>query len=191
MKRWLVIGIAFAVSVGFLILISRSFGKDPHAVPFMMIDKPAPQFVLKDLNSGQRVSLEQFKGRPLLINFWATWCGPCRQEHPVISWGFENFNDKVTFLGVVYEDTEESAKKFLVENPTGYPQMLDANGSMAVDYGVTGVPETYFVDKAGIIRGKWAQPIDPQRLQNCINELNGQVTGKLKCLDPDTVGMAP
>jgi cytochrome c biogenesis protein CcmG, thiol:disulfide interchange protein DsbE len=173
LRRWRYT-VLFAVgALGLLTVFYKAFGTDPHAVPFMMQDKPAPAFNLKRLDTGERVTLEQFKGKPVLINFWATWCGPCKQEHPVIQWGHENFGDQVQFLGVVYEDSEENAKSFLLRDPTGFPQFLDANGSMAVDYGVTGVPETYFIDREGIIRGKYAMPIDPGTLQKKIIELQG------------------
>ena len=68
-----------------------------------------------------------------------------------------------------FKDTEENAKRMLAESPTGYPQLVDASGGMAVDYAVTGVPETYFIDPSGIIREKYAAPIDPQTLAGYIN----------------------
>src|SRR5439155_575003 len=113
----------------------------------------------------------------------------CVQEHPIIQWGIETFGERVQWLGVVYEDTEENAQAFLRSHPTGYPQMLDANGSMAVDYGVTGVPETYFIDRDGVIRGKWANPIDPRRMRSCIEEITGPVelAAALRCVSHEPV----
>jgi cytochrome c biogenesis protein CcmG, thiol:disulfide interchange protein DsbE len=179
MRPTVVIGFVVAVgALGAFVLAAYSmFGKDTHAVPFMMQGKPAPHFVLTDLNTGKRVSLADFKGRPLVINFWATWCGPCVGEHDTIQASAVQFGDQAQFLGVVYEDTEENAKGFLVQRPTSYPQMLDANGSMAVDYAVTGVPETYFVDAQGVIRGKWANVIDRGRMMACIQEVQTPGTG--------------
>ena len=170
-RRWRYTLFFGAVSLLLVVVFFKAFGTDPRAVPFMLDGKPAPGFTLKRLDTGELVSLAQYKGQPLVLNFWATWCGPCRQEHPVLEWGYERFGQKVQFLGVVFEDTEENAKAFLAEQPTGYPQLVDKTSGMAVDYGVAGVPETYFIDREGIIRGKYAMPIDPETLSMKMREL--------------------
>jgi cytochrome c biogenesis protein CcmG/thiol:disulfide interchange protein DsbE len=167
------------VTVGFVVLclgllavLARGFGSNPREVPFMLKGQAAPPFTLRAMDSGMRVSSEQLKGRPLVINFWASWCGPCKMEHPVLEWGAREFGGQAQFLGVVFEDTEENAKQFLAQMGASFPQLIDQNSGVAVSYGVAGVPETYFIDAQGIIRGKHVGPIDPQSLAGWIQELS-------------------
>ncbi|MGZ3458321.1 MAG: TlpA family protein disulfide reductase [Archangium sp.] len=165
--------IAFVVlCLGLLVVLYKGFGNDPHEVPFMLKGQPAPAFKLRALDSGQEVSLEQLKGRPVVMNFWASWCGPCKMEHPVLEWGSREFGNQAVFLGVIFEDTEDNARQFLSQMGQSFPQLVDPRSQVAVDYGVAGVPETYFIDTKGIIRGKHVGPIDPQTLANWIKELS-------------------
>ncbi|MCP3143348.1 TlpA family protein disulfide reductase [Pyxidicoccus xibeiensis] len=174
MKRWHIpVGFAL-VCMALLFVLYKGFGRNPHEVPFMMTGKPAPAFTLRALDSGEKVSLEDLKGRPVVINFWASWCGPCMMEHPVLEWGSRQFGSQAVFLGVVFEDTEDNARQFLQRNGASFPQLVDPRSRMAVDYGVAGVPETYFIDPQGVIRGKHVGPIDPQTLTTRIRELTGE-----------------
>jgi cytochrome c biogenesis protein CcmG/thiol:disulfide interchange protein DsbE len=180
-RLWITIGSALICGVLILVL-AKSFGSDPREVPFLLAGKPAPGFNLKDLSTGQRITRESFKGRPMVINFWATWCEPCKQEHPVIEWGAEQYGEQAQFIGVVFEDTEENVKQYLSQRGVPYPQMFDPLSRMAVDYGCSGVPETYFVDAHGTIVDKFVGPIDPQSLTEHVRritvasaEANGEV----------------
>jgi cytochrome c biogenesis protein CcmG/thiol:disulfide interchange protein DsbE len=167
------ITVSFVVlCLGLLAVLARGFGSNPREVPFMLKGQAAPPFTLRALDSGMRVSSEQLKGRPLVINFWASWCGPCRSEHQILEWGAREFGGQAQFLGVVFEDTEENAKQFLLEMGASFPQLIDQNSGVAVAYGVAGVPETYFIDAQGIIRGKHVGPIDPQSMAEWIRELS-------------------
>jgi len=174
MKKLVIGGVALAACLGVLLLFNSLFKSDPHAVPFKLAGKPAPDFTLKRLDNGETVSLTQFKGRPLVLNFWSTWCGPCKMEHPVLSWGAREFGSQVQFLGIVNEDTKGNAEAYVRENGSSYPQLLDTEGLIGVDYGIAGVPETYFVDAQGIIREKYAMPIDPQTLAAKVRALQKQ-----------------
>ena len=156
-----------AVSLFFGVLLFtfwKGFGRDPHAVPFMLKGQPAPAFSLKRLDTGEAVTLDQLKGKPLVLNFWATWCGPCKLEHPVLNWAHQQYGNRVQFVGVVFEDTAFNARGFLAENGTAFTQVLDDQSHVSVDYGIAGVPETYFIDSAGKIRDKFVGPLEPSSL---------------------------
>ncbi|MBJ6763901.1 redoxin domain-containing protein [Myxococcaceae bacterium JPH2] len=176
MKRWQYTLGFVAVCAALLFVLFKGFGRDPHEVPFMLKGKPAPAFTLRALDTGERVSLEELKGRPVVLNFWASWCGPCQQEHPVLEWGAREYGSQAVFLGVVFEDTEDNAREFLSRMGASFPQLVDPRSRMAVDYGVAGVPETYFIDPNGIIHGKHVGPIDPQTLTTRLQQLTAQAT---------------
>jgi cytochrome c biogenesis protein CcmG/thiol:disulfide interchange protein DsbE len=171
-KGTLATAAAFAVVLFVVFVMFKGFGNDPHAVPFLLTGKPAPAFHMKRLDTDEMVTLETFMGKkPIVLNFWATWCGPCKLEHPTLKWAGERYKDDVIFLGVVFEDTEENTKKFLRENGTPFTQLFDLKSTVAVDYAVSGVPETYFINRQGIIVGKYAAPIDPQTMDERIREI--------------------
>ncbi len=171
MKRWIIVSIAVVSASALVYVFYAGFGANPHDVPFMLAGSKAPLFTMKRLDTGEEVHLKDYIGRPIVINFWATWCGPCKLEHPSLEWGYRKYGRDVVFLGVVFEDSEENTKKFIAENGGSWPQLFDPKSTVAVDYGVAGVPETYFIDKQGTIVGKYPFPIDPPTLAKRIEEI--------------------
>ena len=164
-RRGLWIGLSLAAITAVLhFVLAKGFGRDPHEVPFQLRGKPAPDFTLRRLDTGTPVKLSDLKGKPIVLNFWASWCGPCKMEHPVVSMAARRYGQEFQFFGVVFEDTEENARVFAGTPDPSFPQLVDERSRMAVDYGVTGVPETYFIDAQGIIRDKVAYPIDPRTM---------------------------
>jgi cytochrome c biogenesis protein CcmG/thiol:disulfide interchange protein DsbE len=158
----LIIGIIIAAAI--LVVLFAGLGKDPQHIDSPLIGKPAPPFALKAVNSGQTVDLESLRGKPVIVNFWATWCVPCWEEHPTLVANARQLPN-VQFVGVVFNDTEEKINGFLAARGSAYPTLLDANGKTAIAYGVGGVPETYFINAAGTIVAKFEGPMNTEILQ--------------------------
>ena len=144
--------ILMAVLVSMLVMAGCSEDIVTDEVPAP--GRPAPDFQLQDLD-GQTVSLGELQGRPVMVNFWATWCGPCRMEMPYIE---EVFNDPewqeagLVILAVNLGESAEVAGQFMKENGLTFPVLLDTSREVAKAYNVSAIPTTYFVDKNGIIK---------------------------------------
>ncbi len=165
MKRFL---IPLAVFVVLVIFLAMGLTLNPRDVPSPLKDKPAPAFTLPQLAATDKsFSPADMKGKVWLLNVWASWCVSCRQEHPLlVAFAKEG---KVPVVGLNYKDQAVDAKNWLAK--FGDPYVLsavDADGRVGIDYGVYGVPETYVIDKAGMIRMKHTGPITPESLQNLI-----------------------
>lgn len=132
--------------------------------------RPAPPFSLTLLD-GQPFSLADTRGKPVLINFWASWCIPCEDEAAVLEQGARAYRDRVQFIGVNVQDTDPLAREFLRRFNVTYPNGRDVSGAIAVEYGMSGVPETYFVDSVGTLVRKWQGPLDEARLRAFLDEL--------------------
>ena len=158
----LIIGIIIVAVIVFVLF--AGLGKDPQHIDSPLIGKPAPPFTLKAVNTGQTIDLESLRGKPVIVNFWATWCVPCYEEHPTLVANARQLPD-VQFVGVVFNDTEDKINQFLAARGSAYPTLLDANGKTAIAYGVGGVPETYFINPSGIIVAKFEGPMDSEILR--------------------------
>jgi cytochrome c biogenesis protein CcmG/thiol:disulfide interchange protein DsbE len=161
-KTVLIIGVVVVAVIVFVLF--AGLGKDPAIIDSPLIGKTAPPFALKAVGSGETIDLESLRGKPVILNFWATWCGPCYEEHPTLVANARNLPN-VQFVGVVFNDEENKIMRFLAERGTAYPTLLDANGKTAIAYGVGGVPETYFINPAGTIVAKYAGPLSTEELQ--------------------------
>lgn len=120
-----------------------------------ILDRPAPDFSLTLFGTGETLRLSDLRGKVVVLNFWASWCPPCRQEAPTFQRVWETYKDRgVVFVGVDIWDTDEDAAAFLREFGITYPTGPDPNGEIAIDYGLTGIPETYFITRDGMIAQK-------------------------------------
>ena len=159
-----VLGAGLAVALPLLVVLFANLGRDPHAVESPLIGHPAPPFSLSPVEGGPPVSLASLKGRPIVLNFWATWCIPCVEENAALESAAARAGNDAQFLGVVYEDEVPQVQRFLEQHGKAYPSLLDDDGKAAIAYGVYGVPETYFIDAQGTIVAKFVGPLDPPTL---------------------------
>lgn len=170
--KFLIPLLLFVILVGFLAV---GLNRDPHEVPSPLIGKQAPAFELPQLAEPQKTfSPESMKGEPWILNVWASWCVACREEHPVL---VELGKLKVApIIGLDYKDKRDDAMAMLTRQGNPYDlSAFDANGRVGIDYGVYGVPETYVIDKAGVIRFKHIGPITMDLLNKKIIPLLGEL----------------
>ena len=158
----LIVGIVIVGAIVFILF--AGLGKDPAHIDSPLVGRQAPAFALRAVGTGQTVDLESLRGKPVIVNFWATWCGPCFEEHPTLVANARNLPN-VQFVGIVFNDTDDKIMRFLAERGSAYPTLLDANGKTAIAYGVGGVPETFFINPAGKIVAKFEGPLSTETLQ--------------------------
>lgn len=164
----------FLVLAGYFWLALTS-GRDPHDLPSAMIDKPAPTFDLAGLDGATGVASTVFGRQVTLVNFFASWCIPCRAEHPLLMGLAEQLG--VPLYGIAYKDKKADAAAFLKQFGDPYKSVgLDEEGRVGINFGVYGVPETYVIDKQGKIRLRHVGPLTAealtQELGPLIKELN-------------------
>ncbi|WP_114689995.1 DsbE family thiol:disulfide interchange protein [Polynucleobacter necessarius] len=144
---------------GLVVFLAIGLNRDPHEVPSPLINKAAPAFEISQLaEPGKTFSPARMKGRVWILNVWASWCVACREEHPVL--GELAKSQMAPVIGLDYKDKREDALAMLAKQ--GNPYVLsafDGNGRVGIDYGVYGVPETYIIDKTGVIRFKHIGPL--------------------------------
>jgi cytochrome c biogenesis protein CcmG/thiol:disulfide interchange protein DsbE len=154
-------------------VLYANLGRDPHSVDSPLIGRPAPPFSLRPVGGGEPVTLESLRGRPVVVNFWATWCVPCLQEHETLVRGARALGSEVQFLGIVHDDEEQAVQQFLKERGSAYPSLMDDGGRTALAYGIFGVPESYFIDREGLIVSKFVGPLGPDTLAALVRKASG------------------
>jgi cytochrome c biogenesis protein CcmG/thiol:disulfide interchange protein DsbE len=164
--------ILFVVLVGFLLVGLR---RDPHEVPSPLINKLAPDFQLPQLQKAPATfSAKEMRGKVWLLNFWGTWCVACREEHPLLVQYAKT--GVVPIYGVDYKDERAAALQWLDEFGNPYAlTAFDVDGRVSIDYGVYGAPESYLIDRNGVIRFKQIGPITEDVWQNKILPLARQL----------------
>jgi cytochrome c biogenesis protein CcmG/thiol:disulfide interchange protein DsbE len=163
--RWTIPFAIFAVLVAFLWV---GLSRDPREVPSPLIGKPAPAFRLAKLHTpGATLASEDLKGQVWLLNVWASWCVSCRVEHPLlVELAQQNV---VAVYGLDYKDKPDDGRAWLAQHGDPYTaSIVDRDGRVGIDYGVYGVPETFVIDKTGIVRYKQIGPLSAEALRDQI-----------------------
>lgn len=170
--RWLLPLVAGTLLALFLLLY-YGLRNSPN-VPVggaVALDRPAPDFAVTTLE-GRPVRLDELRGQVIVLNLWASWCLPCRQEAVELNRSYDRYNDRgVAFVGIAWNDDEGEARKFARQYQVEYPLALDVEGRLAIAYGMTGVPETFLIDREGRLTGKWVGPVTEQQLNALLEPL--------------------
>ncbi len=159
-------------AVPVILLLAYGFWTDPRAIPSPLVQKPAPEFRLAAIE-GEPFSLGTLKGKPIVLNFWASWCYPaCYEEAPLLEATWKRYKDQgVQVLGVVIQDNEANAKEFMRRFSFSFPNALDPGSKVSIDFGVYGVPETFFIDRQGRIAYKHVGALTPDLIEAQVQNL--------------------
>lgn len=178
--------VAFSLVFSAIALGLLGFGmtRDARVIPSPLGGQPAPEFTLGIMaeadsldrgngGNGDTVRLAELRGSVVIVNFWASWCLACREEHRALSETAEQYRERgVQFLGVLYKDVPRDARAWIARmGGQSYPTLLDPRARVAIDFGLYGVPETYFIDAAGVIAAKHIGPISAATLASRIDSL--------------------
>lgn len=168
------IGVLSAFLIGFLVLLAVGLmnrGGVTGLSGFTRVNKPAPLFAI-EMFDGSKFELSEHIGKPIVINFWASWCGPCRQEAPLLENTWQQYQSRgVLFVGVNMQDEEAIARAYLDEFNVTYTNVRDVDGRVTVDYGVIGIPVTFFIDREGVVVRRFVGALPDDRFLTWIDEL--------------------
>ena len=172
--RWLIPLSAVPV----LALLAYGFRVNPRDIPSPLVGRPASAFALQTLE-GAPLALEAQRGKVVVLNFWASWCYPaCYEEAPVLERNWRVYRDRgVVVIGVDIQDKLEAAQKFTRDFGLSFPNARDTTGKVSVDYGVYGVPETFFIDRRGRIRAKHVGAVTDEAFRLNVEKLLSETTG--------------
>jgi cytochrome c biogenesis protein CcmG/thiol:disulfide interchange protein DsbE len=160
---------ALALVLGLLGLLVWKIVSDQGAEA--RVGQPVPHFNLPNLEGSDRVAVSQHVGTPMVINFWATWCGPCRSEAPLLESAWRKYKGRVVFIGVDTRDFTGDAKSFVKKHELTYPIAYDGPAKLWEPWGLTGLPETFFVDRDGkIVEHRVGEFTEPQELDDAIQK---------------------
>ena len=174
----LVVGCLLVIFFAVIFALAKGLNQNPNATESVLIGTKAHEFNIVSLQDPEKLAKEQmlslgaYTGRPLVVNFWASWCLSCRQEAKELqSFWLKIRGSDVGLLGIAIQDQEAAARRFADFYGKTYPLGLDDGGLAAIDYGVVGVPETFFIDRSGVIRFKHTGPIDAKTLERYTAQL--------------------
>lgn len=172
-KAWL---LPFA-AIPFLALLGYGLTRDTFILPSPLVGTPAPAFRLETM-TGDSLGLDELRGRVVVLNFWSSWCVPCRIEHPALLRAHAEYDPaEALVVGVVYQDSRRNAERFLDELGGDWPSLLDPGSRMAIDFGVYGPPETFFIGRDGRIGRKQIGPVHWTLVKSTVDSLLALPTG--------------
>jgi cytochrome c biogenesis protein CcmG, thiol:disulfide interchange protein DsbE len=180
MRQKIYIGAAiiFVISILTLLIYGLFFASNPKEIPSALVTTKAKPFSFTSFD-GQKLSLNQFEGRPIVLNFWASWCFACRQEAHILEAAHQKYSPLgAVFIGIAINDKREDSLQFIQKYRKTYLLAPDdASGSISIDYGVTAVPETFLIDGTGIIQHKQLGVVTTELIENFLkNQLMVQST---------------
>ena len=166
--RWLIPLSAVPV----LALLAYGFSVNPRDIPSPLVGRPAAAFALTTFD-GAPLTLEAQRGKVVVVNFWASWCYPaCYEEAPVLEANWKAYRDRgVVVIGIDIQDKREAAEKFIRDFRLSFPNAQDITGKVSVEYGVYGVPETFFLDRRGHIRRKHVGAVTDEVFRGAVDKL--------------------
>lgn len=154
-SRWGLVALVVAAVVLLTALLAFGLSRDPAVIRSPLVGLPAPDFDLPTLEGRGPIRLSDFRGQVVVVNFWASWCAACHQEHPNLVAAWERYRDRgVVLLGIDYQDSRQAALAYMAEMGGDWPVLEDPDGRTALAYGVFGVPETFFIGRDGVIAYK-------------------------------------
>jgi cytochrome c biogenesis protein CcmG/thiol:disulfide interchange protein DsbE len=165
--------VAIVICVPIVALLAFGMTRDPGEIPSPLPGKPAPEFALPIMDDQGLVSLAEHRGKVVVLNFWASWCLQCRDEHTDLSLAANLYRDRgVEFYGVLYNDSPENGRRWLeAMGGQTYPALLDDGSRTAIEYGLYGVPETFIIDQQGRVVHKKIGPTTVSELASFIDPL--------------------
>lgn len=172
-RSWQLVRIGTVAALVVLVaVLAMGFRRDPEDIRTGTVGHPAPAFDLERLDAPGRIALADLRGKVVVVNFFASWCVPCKEEAPALVRAWERYRASgVVLVGIVYQDTPDAATAFHERMGQTWPIGYDDTGRTALRFGVFGVPETYFIDREGVIRGRHIGPIDEETLIRGIEAL--------------------
>lgn len=174
-RRWTALA-AVVVGVGLTaLLLGSGLGHDPNRLPATLVGRHAPDFDLQAIEGGQRTHLADLHGEVVILNFWASWCVACQTEEPALRDAFERYRDRgVTMLGVSFQDTATNARAYAASRRIPWVLLDDPGSRIGLAYGVSGLPETYFIARDGLVSYKAAGPVNEALVNQQLRRLQAE-----------------
>jgi len=171
-SRWIMVGAVIGAAGLLAALFGFGLSRDPSIWQSPLLGRRAPDFALPMLDGGRVIRFSELRGKVVVINFWASWCAACREEHPNLLAAWGRYRDQgVVLLGIDYQDSPTAARAFMKQMGGDWPILVDPGSRVAIEYGVYGVPETFFMGRDGVVHLKQIGPSSYALLTDEIHRL--------------------